>query len=256
MDPYQDISKLDPETRVPNTLTVLQPGERVLCTIKRHPIGIFGIYGVCGFIVTLAVVLSFALAPGIFSDSNSSQIMVASILVSVIVSAVCAAFALVATTVYWGNSWTLTTDSLTQVDRLSLFRRQSSQLSLESLEDVTAEQNGILTRIFNYGLLKVETAGERSKFVFPFCPNPNYYAAQILAAREAFDQHTHQEEKIGQQPDPQTHQPAPPVEPPVPVQPPHPQMPPESAAALPARQPDPPAASPEIDSYEIPDGSP
>jgi hypothetical protein len=254
MDPYQDISKLDPKTRVPNTLTVLQPGERVICTIKRHPIGILGVYGVCGLIAILTVVLSFALAPGIFSDSNTNQILVASILVSVIVSAVCAAFALVATTVYWSNSWTLTTDSLTQVDRLSLFRRQSSQLSLESLEDVTAEQNGILTRIFNYGMLKVETAGERSKFTFMFCPNPNYYAAQILAAREAFDQHTRREEKAGQESlDPAPPQPAPPVEPPVPVALPQPELPPESAAALPERQPKPP--SPDVDSYEVPDGS-
>lgn len=254
MDPYQDVSKLDPKTRVPNTLTVLQPGERVICTIKRHPIGILGVYGVCGFITILTVVLSFSLAPGIFSNNSDSQVLLVSMLVSVIVSAVCAAFALIATKVYWGNSWTLTTDSLTQVDQLSLFRRQSSQLSLESLEDVTAEQNGILTRIFNYGMLKVETAGERSKFTFMFCPNPNYYATQILAAREEFDQHTRREEKIGQEPpDPVPPRPAPPVEPPVPVVPPQPELPPESAAALPERQPKPP--SPGVDSYEVPDGS-
>src|SRR6202011_6093270 len=93
-----------------------------------------------------------------------------------------------ATRIYWGNSWIVTSDSVTQVSQTSLFKRQSSQLSLIHLEDVTAEQNGVLAHMFNYGLLRVETAGERSKFTFTFCPNPNFYAREILAAREAFEQ--------------------------------------------------------------------
>jgi hypothetical protein len=89
---------------------------------------------------------------------------------------------------YWGNSWVVTTDSITQVNQTGLFTRQSSQLSLANLEDVTAEQNGILAHAFNYGLLKAETAGEHSKFSFYYCPNPNLYAQQILHAREQFEQ--------------------------------------------------------------------
>jgi uncharacterized membrane protein YdbT with pleckstrin-like domain len=220
MDPHEDISKMDPKTRVPNTLTVLQPGEHEICTIKRHPIGILGIYGLCGLVVIVTAVLAFGLAPGMFSSAGN-QVMLVGALVFVVIAAICATFALIATKVYWGNTWTLTTDSLTQVNQISLFRRQSSQLSLENLEDVSSEQNGLLTRLFNYGLLRVETAGERSKFMFPFCPNPNYYAAQILSAREIFLEHTNKETGVYQQP----------VSPP------------------PA-----PAAEPQIDSYEVPGG--
>lgn len=85
-----------------------------------------------------------------------------------------------------GNSWTLTNDSLTQVTQSNLFDRESSQLSLHNLEDISSEQNGFFPHLFNYGLIKAETAGEKSKFVFNFCPNPNFYARQILAARENF----------------------------------------------------------------------
>jgi uncharacterized membrane protein YdbT with pleckstrin-like domain len=77
---------------------------------------------------------------------------------------------------------------VTQVQQTGLFNKQSSQLSLENLEDVTAEKNGILAQMFNFGVIKCETAGERSKFVFPFCPNPTYYAQEILNARERFMQ--------------------------------------------------------------------
>jgi hypothetical protein len=40
--------------------------------------------------------------------------------------------------------------------------------------------------MFNFGTLKVETAGERSKFVFMYCPRPNEYARRILEIHESF----------------------------------------------------------------------
>ena len=190
MEP-SDVSELNPKTHMPDTLTVLQPGERVICTVRRHPIGILTVYAMCSLFIFITAILAFAVAPGLFSGAGERQLLAAGILAIVIVSAACVTIALITTKVYWDNSWILTTDSLTQVRRISLFRRHSSQLSLESVEDVSSEQNGILPRLFNYGLLRVETAAERNKFLFPFCPNPNYYATQILSAREAFELHGH-----------------------------------------------------------------
>jgi hypothetical protein len=40
--------------------------------------------------------------------------------------------------------------------------------------------------MFNFGILRAETAGERSKFVFVYCPDPKHYAREILMARENF----------------------------------------------------------------------
>ncbi len=232
---------MDPKTRVPNTLTVLQPGEHEICCIKRHPIGIVSVYAMCALIAVVIAALVFGLGPSVSSTADSRQVMIVEALVFIIVTAVCAVFALISNKIYWGNTWTLTTDSLTQVDQLGLFRRQSSQLSLENLEDVTSEQNGLLPRMFNYGLLRVETAGESSKFMFPFCPNPNYYASQILSAREVFEQHTHGEDTSYRQPEP-SRQAAPPIAPPV------------VPAAPPVPVPADPSPAPQIDSYEVPGG--
>jgi hypothetical protein len=87
-----------------------------------------------------------------------------------------------------GNRWIITSDSITQVNQTSLFNKQSSQLSLANLEDITVEQNGIIQSVFGFGTLRAETAGERSKFMFQYCPNPNSYAQQNLNAREQFEQ--------------------------------------------------------------------
>ena len=62
MDP-QDVSELNPKTRIDNTLPVLQPGERVLFTIKRHPIGIIRVYVFCLLVTLLVGALAFVLAP-------------------------------------------------------------------------------------------------------------------------------------------------------------------------------------------------
>ncbi|HSX45616.1 MAG TPA: hypothetical protein VLG27_01260 [Candidatus Saccharimonadia bacterium] len=196
MDPQESApapaepEQYDSHTKVGNALTVTQPGERQICEIKRHPIGIIGIYAATGVLLVVAAVLAFVVAPNLFhsADGSSSATTEVGAALFILVALVSLAFTFISTKVYWGNSWVLTTDSVTQITQVSLFHRESSQLSLGNLEDVTAEQNGILTHLFNYGLLRVETAGERSKFVFTYCPNPNYYAQQVLAARENFEQ--------------------------------------------------------------------
>jgi len=180
----------------------MQPGEQVVCEIKRHPIGIFGIYIAAGFILIVLAVLAFIIVPNTVGDSsNRSQIMALGGVAFIILAVLSTAFVFISNLVYWGNSWIVTSDSITQVSQTSLFSKQSAQLSLANLEDVTAEKNGILSHIFNYGVLKAETAGERSKFLFLYCPNPNYYAQKILAAREVFEQgHRASEQGSAQQP--------------------------------------------------------
>jgi hypothetical protein len=154
-----------------------------------------GVYIMTGLLMIVLAVLAFVVAPNIIASTSRSQVMLGGFLVFFFVGLVVLGFVFVAHKVYWGNSWVVTSDSITQITQTSLFNKQSSQLSLGNLEDVTAEQDGILPHMFNYGRLRVETAGERSKFLFPFCPNPSYYAKQILAARETFEQGRHGEDE-------------------------------------------------------------
>jgi len=170
-----------------NPLAVMQPGEQNICEIKRHPIGLLGVYVMSGLLVVGLAVAVF-LAPNYVTSVSSTQVVEVGGLLLFIVALLAFGFVFIANKVYWGNRWMLTSDSITQISQNSLFDRQSSQLSLGNLEDVTVEQEGPLQHMYNFGLLRCETAGSRSKFVFAYCPNPNFYAKQILAAREAFEQ--------------------------------------------------------------------
>jgi len=172
------------------TLRVTQPGERTICEIRRHPIGIFNIYVTVGLLLIIAAVLAFVVIPHIFANSysNNNSVMAIADIVFLFITLVGLTFTFISTKVYWGTFWILTSDSVTQVSQISLFNQRSTQFSLDDLEEVSSEQDGFLTHIFNYGKLKAETAGDRTKFVFMYCPNPNYYAKQILSAREKLEQ--------------------------------------------------------------------
>lgn len=169
-------------------MVVLQPGERIITTVKRHPFGIVSLYVAAAAAIAVAVALAVFLLPGLTGTSGTggSDIMPMFLAGGAIVLAGMVLILGVATSVYWQNEWVVTTDSITQISQTSLFNRQVSQLSMENLEDVTVNQDGILPHMFNFGTLKVESAGERSKFVFPYCPNPNACARQILEAHEDF----------------------------------------------------------------------
>jgi hypothetical protein len=173
---------------VQNPLESMQPGERVICEIKRHPIGIIGIYFSFIAAILLVAIVGYVFAPQIYTSTDSSRVYGYVTLALLVVTILGGLFAYVAHIVYWGNRWIVTDDSVTQVIQNSLFNKQSSQLSMGNLEDITAEKNGIIQHLFNYGMLKCETAGaQKSKFHFIYCPNPDYYAKCILDAREKFE---------------------------------------------------------------------
>lgn len=186
MNPPDQNQNLDP-SKMNIPMRAMRPGEQVLFQIKRHPIGLFAMYFVAGFVILILAIMVFAVGPAIFPNNKSEVTSIGSV-VFIIVLVAALIYAFIANKVYWGNSWTLTSDSITQVVQTSLFNKQSSQLALHNLEDVTAEQNGILTHMFNYGIIKAETAGERSKFTFLYAPDPNRFAQRILQARESFEQ--------------------------------------------------------------------
>jgi uncharacterized membrane protein YdbT with pleckstrin-like domain len=185
------------EPQLHNPLASMQQGERNICEVKRHPFGMLTMYVTATLLIAIVALMVYLVGPLVFPNVDKSQIYSYGSAVFLVVSVLTLLFVFISHIVYWGNRWVLTSDSLTQVQQTTLFNKQNSQLSLGNLEDVTASQNGILAHMFGFGTLRVETAGERSKFVFPFCPKPNYYAQQILNAREQFEQKIESNEGAG-----------------------------------------------------------
>ncbi len=161
-----------------------KPAQQVLA-IKRHPIGLILIY--IQAVIALAAIIGLGIfaAPNYLTNlSGGAQSLIASgvALLIVLIGGVLG----VATLVYRRNCILVTDHDVEQLSQRSLLVRKITRLEMTDVEDVSAEQHGLLQTIFGYGTLTVETAGAVDNFVFTYCPHPNTYAAQILQARARY----------------------------------------------------------------------
>lgn len=197
--PVENGDPTQSQQRVYNPLEAMRPGEHIICEVKRHPIGLLGLYVSVALVVLLVAIFGYGLGPTIFTTISKGQMFTYSTLALTVASFFGVIALLVGHKIYWGNRWVVTNDSVTQISQLSLFNVQSSQLSMANIEDVTSERSGLLPHLFNYGSLKAETAGERQKFKLSFCPNPDHYARLILQAREEFEHENYRITTLRQQ---------------------------------------------------------
>ena len=164
---------------------MLEPGETPLDIVKRHPIGIIGLY--LEALVAVAAVLSlvFLIAPDVLGDlsKQSNRLIVAG---SVFAVAILIFVLLIATYAYRLNKLLITDRNLIQISQKALFGRSITRLSIATVEEVNVEQKGILATMFNYGNLLIQTAGARPNFLFKTTPDPNRYANRINQARQAY----------------------------------------------------------------------
>jgi len=164
---------------------MLEPGETALEIVRRHPIGIVGLY--LGALVAIIAVLSliFLIAPNVLSDLSkpSNRLILAGTIFAI---AILIFVLLVATYTYRLNRLLITDRNLIQISQKALFARSITRLSIATVEEVDVEQKGILATIFNYGDLLIQTAGARPNFLFKTTPDPNRYANRINQARQAY----------------------------------------------------------------------
>jgi uncharacterized membrane protein YdbT with pleckstrin-like domain len=187
MEPENTPAPLSPvQEQEPTISSSLSDKDHIIATIKRHPFGLVSMYLLAILGLGVAFGLMFWLVPTATEGDIQDKIMNYLMIFAVAASALVASFLMVATYVYRQNRWEITNDSVHQVSQRGLFNRQSSELSMANVEDVTVEKVGILASMFNFGTLRAETAGENSSFNFNYCPNPDKYARIILDARERY----------------------------------------------------------------------
>jgi len=166
-------------------MDVIDFDEAEIATIHRHIFGIVILYIQAGIGTLAALLLIYFLLPAFVSTPQTNVYQIVAML-SIVLIGLMMLIVFVATVIYRESKLVITTHNITQVLQRGLFSRKTSQLTLANVEDVTAIQSGFFATMFNYGTLKVETAGEQANFVFNFCPYPSICAKQILEAREKF----------------------------------------------------------------------
>jgi ABC-type multidrug transport system fused ATPase/permease subunit len=173
---------------------MLEEGESILKVVHRSIIGLISIYLVVIAAITAIFVLLITISPNAFDTSSTS--ISPQLMAIMVLGAVLLVLVLFTVTYIYRQSKLLVTDrSLVQIMQKSLFNRKVSRLSMSNVEDVSEEQRGILSSIFNYGTLMVQTAGTLENFIFTLCPNPSGLADRIIEARQDYARRIEEEDQ-------------------------------------------------------------
>ena len=158
--------------------------------VSRHQIGIFFILLNMSIIIIALSAVLFLIAKyqnsveDFFHLNGLLDITVlASVLIGILMFLILLG-SLSAMYVYHHNYFVLTDQKLIVVQTKNVFRRKISQLSIGDIQDVTVDQRSLLSRLFNYGTIKIETAGELGNFNFPYAPNPFVCSKSMVEAHE------------------------------------------------------------------------
>jgi membrane protein YdbS with pleckstrin-like domain len=85
---------------------------------------------------------------------------------------------------YHLDVWIVTNRRILNIEQHGLFSRTVSELRLHRVQDVTAEVQGFLHTMLDYGNVFIQTAGEKQRFEFEEIPHPNQVAKLILDLAE------------------------------------------------------------------------
>lgn len=198
LDPQQlvispETQRKHEESKIRHPSLNLSDGEYVILAIRRHPIGLFPIWGVVvllGLLSFLALPL-YASARETFASMlmTTSQVLPSAAAIGFFLLGLLALFVLggvIATAVYLGNKFYLTNESVIQVIKPSLFSTNEQTVSLGNIEDASYQQQGILQSMFNYGSLRLSTEGDETTYRFSYVDNPKTQVSILNNAVEAF----------------------------------------------------------------------
>lgn len=160
----------------------LSDGEFVISDVKRHPIGLIGVWLFSGLAIA-GIIGLVATASG----SNYWGIQPIAIgLTAFLFSALVVIGAYIATFVYNANTFHLTNESVVQNIQTSLFANHEQTVSLGNVEDASYEKHGIIQTIFDFGTIRLSTQGDETTYRFTFASQPAKQIAMLNNAVEAF----------------------------------------------------------------------
>lgn len=165
----------------------LSDGEYVVSHVKRHPIGLVGIWLAFGSIILFVLgVWWFLLAnPGSDQPLLNSESAVSASYLALGLVAFMGTLGLVATVIFNGNKFFVSNESAIQEIQTGLLAKKEQTINLENIKDVSFTQHGLLPQLFNYGTIRLSTEGDQQEYVFTLVKNPNYYVSIMNNVVEA-----------------------------------------------------------------------
>ena len=78
------------------------------------------------------------------------------------------------------NAYIITNQRILDLDFYGLLHSEISEAALVNIEDVSSSHVGIWQNLFDYGHIRIQTAGESQEFGFANVPRPGYIQDKIM----------------------------------------------------------------------------
>jgi len=167
----------------------LHPDEQIIMIVRHHW---------AGFLPTILIIVAMALIPLVILMGLNSVFTESIVDLSGLITILFTGYILFLLTFAFG-AWInyyydiifITNERIINVDQEGLLARKTSELSMNQVQNVSADVAGFLPSIFDYGVLVVETAGGGTSddphrpgiqgyFTITAVPDPNRVARLIL----------------------------------------------------------------------------
>lgn len=180
--------KLSPVGKNLLNLIEFDNNEVLIDEIRKHGFGLFIIYLTGGFI-TLITIIVFTILPT-FLKNEDLQIDLSGYapvfaLLGIILVLLTVVSTFIGSYLYKNDVIIVTSEKIAQVLYKTIFNRKISQLSIGDVQDVTVYQEGVFPRLFKYGTIIIETAGEQANYKFTYVPDPYRRAKNIVGSHES-----------------------------------------------------------------------
>lgn len=86
---------------------------------------------------------------------------------------------------YQNDVWVITNQRIIDSTKFNWIKQRMASADLVDVEDINVVREGLLPTMFNYGDLRVQTAGEVANFVLAGIPGPSKVLAVVDSSRDA-----------------------------------------------------------------------
>lgn len=158
----------------------MKPGEKVIYSLRRHPIIFIGDVLLILVLVTAPLGIYFVIGsmwPELLTGPVSEPVLV---LTASAYYFLVWLFFLMNFVDYYLDLWIVTNDRVLNVEQHGLFSRTIAELDLANVQDVTSEVKGVIAFVFGYGNVYIQTAAEKERFVFEQVHDPEEIRKNML----------------------------------------------------------------------------
>lgn len=140
--------------------------EKIILVLRKHPITQIP-WLTTLFFLSLLPLIALALGAGSFAPTN---FVVAGVILWYLLMT---GFAIESFLSWFFHVFIITDERIIDVDFLSLIYKRITSAKIDNIEDVTAVTGGAIRSVFNFGTVKIQTAGARPEIAFEDVPRPS-----------------------------------------------------------------------------------